>query len=379
MNKGIDKKIYSQVEQLANYGVDTIVYSICADVSKGVINKKLKIVKIGIGQSAGLLGKIRREYKINLIIRDIISSLKEQDLIYLRIPYPSLQLSRILKKPRSCKIVIEYQTIEPSEYRLKGKYWYLLVDFLFGDAIRKYTDAIVGVTDEITQYQLHRAVNITKPHITIGNGFDVSSALLRHPPQTPEDSLHLLCVANISRWHGIDRLLQGLATYRGTPRVVLHIVGEGTELPHLQELSCDLGINDRVVYHGFLTGGPLDSVFDQCHIAVGSLGIHRKNLTQTSELKAREYCARGIPYIITVDDPDFPPDFPYILRLPADESPVEIPMIIAFANEVYADPDHPQKMRHYAEEHLDWSSKMKVLKGFLEALVEGKALTSSVL
>lgn len=34
-----------------------------------------------------------------------------------------------------------------------------------------------------------------------------------------------------------------------------------------------------------------------------------------------------------------------------------------------ADPGHPQKMRSYAEEHLDWSVKMKKLKGFLEALV----------
>lgn len=32
-----------------------------------------------------------------------------------------------------------------------------------------------------------------------------------------------------------------------------------------------------------------------------------------------------------------------------------------------ADPGHPQKMRSYAEEHLDWS--VKKLKGFLEALV----------
>jgi hypothetical protein len=86
-------------------------------------------------------------------------------------------------------------------------------------------------------------------------------------------------------------------------------------------------------------------------------------------LKGREYCARGVPYIIACDDPDFPADFPYILHLPADESPINIDQVLAFAQEVCADPDHPQKMRRYAEEHLDWSVKMKTLKGFLEALV----------
>ncbi len=122
-----------------------------------------------------------------------------------------------------------------------------------------------------------------------------------------------------------------------------------------------------MVFHGFTTGNALDALFDQCHVAVGSLGIHRKGLTQTSELKAREYCARGIPYIIACADPDFPAGFPYILRLPADESPIDIEQVLAFAREVCADPDHPQKMRSYAEEHLDWS--VKKLKGFLEALV----------
>ena len=316
-----------------------------------------------------MISKIRREYHVNLAFRDVIQASKAQDIIYLRIPYPSLQLSRLLRQPRACKIVVEYQTIEPLEYRLKGKYWYLLIDFLFGNAIRKYTDAIVGVTNEITQYEVSRSGDSRKPHITIGNGFDVASPPVRRPPDYNGDDLHLLCVANISRWHGLDRLLRGLATYSGTPKVILHIAGDGAELPHLQQLTDELGIGDRVIFHGFTAGKALDALFDQCHIAVGSLGIHRIGLKEASILKAREYCARGIPFIIACADPDFPPDFPYILRLPADESPIDIEQVLAFAKEVYADPDHPQKMRRYAEEHLDWSVKMKKLKGFLEALV----------
>jgi glycosyltransferase involved in cell wall biosynthesis len=208
-----------------------------------------------------------------------------------------------------------------------------------------------------------------KPHITIGNGFDVASVPARQPPAYTGDDLHLLCVANVSRWHGLDRLFRGLATYNETPKVILHIAGDGAELPHLQQLTDELGISDRVVFHGFITGEALDALFDQCHLAVGSLGNHRKGLTQTSELKGREYCARGIPYITACGDPDFPADFPYILHLPPDESPIKIDQVLAFAKEVCADPDHPQRMRRYAEEHLDWSVKMKKLKDFLEALV----------
>ncbi|WP_214084066.1 glycosyltransferase [Methanoculleus sp.] len=355
---------------MADHGVASIIYSISADDVQQCADKKTKQVQVSsTKRPTGIIGKIKREHKVNLVFEDIISTLKAQDILYLRIPYPSPSVSKILRQPRACKIVIEHQTIEPSEYRLKGKYWYLLSDFLFGDAIRRYTDATVGVTDEITQYEVSRSGNYKKPHITIGNGFDVASAPVRRPVAYNDGDLHLLCVANVNRWHGLDRLLQGLATHNGTQGIVLHITGEGPELPHLQKLAGGLGISDQVVFHGFRTGEALDALFDQCHIAVGSLGIHRIGLREASTLKVREYCARGIPFIYGISDPDFPTDYPYTLHLPADESPIEIERVLAFSKEIYADLDHPQKMRRYAEEHLDWSVKMRRLKEFLEALV----------
>jgi glycosyltransferase involved in cell wall biosynthesis len=274
-----------------------------------------------------------------------------------------------LSRKRTSKIVIEYQTIEPVEYRLKRKYLHLFIDFFHGDAIRKYSDAIVGVTEEITRYQLNRSGITNKPQITIGNGFDVASVPERDARQYDNTELHLLCVANVSKWHGLDRLLKGMAEYRGNTRIIFHIAGGGDEILPLRQLVEKLNIRNQVIFHGFKTGKELDSLFNTCHIAVGSLGIHRKGLTQTSELKAREYCARGIPYIIACADPDFPDDFPYIHRVSPDDSQIDIEKIIEFAQMVCTDPDHPKKMRAYALEHLDWSVKTIMLKGFLETLV----------
>jgi len=365
----VNKKISAQLDHLTDHGIDSIAYSICADDEGQSDKDDIKFIRIpGIEHPGGIIGKIKREYRVTQALKHLISSLDDRDVIYSRMLYPSLPLSMILRQPRACKIVIEYQTIEPLEFRLIGQYWYLAIDFLFGSAIRTYTDAIIGVTDEITEYQVRRSGDGRKFHITIGNGFDVFSAPVRQLPRYPENDIHLLSIASVSRWHGLDRLLHGLAIHRGPPGIVLHIAGGGPELPRLQRLAGELGIGDRVIFHGFTTGKALDALFDQCHIAVGTLGIHRKGLTQTSELKAREYAARGIPYIIAVSDPDFPPDFPYILRLPADETPVDMDQVIAFAMNVSADPDHPQRMRRYAEEHLDWSVKMRRLRDFLETL-----------
>jgi glycosyltransferase involved in cell wall biosynthesis len=307
---------------------------------------------------------------VNLATKNILSQLTNQDIVYLRNPYPFFEVSRIMRKSRGCKIVIEYQTIEPLEFRLNRKYWYLFLDFLFGNSIRHYSDAIVGVTNEITQYQLKRCEYHDKPHITVGNGIDVASVPLKHYTSQTVHNLHLLFVANVSRWHGIDRLALGLANYDGPINITLHIAGKGAELPNLNRLIKDCKISEKIIFHGFTAGAALDNLFNTCHIAVGSLGIHRIGLTESSTLKVREYCARGIPWIIACKDPDFPDDFPYIHRIPADESPVRIEEVIEFAKRVYADPDHPQKMREYAVEHLDWSVKMKKLKAFLESLVE---------
>jgi glycosyltransferase involved in cell wall biosynthesis len=265
--------------------------------------------------------------------------------------------------------VTEHQTIESVELKLNRNNLAVFFDRIFGKSIRKQSDVIIGVTDEITQYEITRTGNLEKPHLTIGNGFDAKSVPLKKTRSFDNNELHLLCVAKVGRWHGLDRILKGLAIYSGTPRVILHIAGNGSELSYLKKLANDLSITNQVVFHGFLTGNALNDLFDQCHIAVGSLGIHRIGLKEASTLKAREYCARGIPFIYGIPDLDFPEEFPFILHFPADDSPIDVEKVLAFAITISRDSDHPQKMRCYAEEHLDWSVKMKKLKDFLDTLV----------
>lgn len=369
---GVNKKILSQVESLNNLGAHTIIHSICTR-EKEPISKHIRLININeFNNSESIMYKIIREYEINKKFSNIVHNLFDQDIVYLRSPYPSFYLYLILKRTRRCKIVIEYQTIEFLEYTLIKKYWYLILDFFFGNAIRKYTDAIVGVTDEITSYQLSRTGNPNKPHITIGNGFDVATAPVRQPPGFDGTELHLLCIAQISIWHGIDRLLKGMANYQGNTKIILHIAGKGPQQSHLEEIALKLNISDRIIYYGFINGKKLDTLFDTCHIGIGSLGIHRSGLQEATTLKAREYCSKGIPFIYGVYDPDFPLDFPYILKVPSDESPVDMKNIISFAERVCTSHDTPQKMHSYAEKHLDWSKKMEKLKSFLEKLGEHK-------
>ena len=264
-------------------------------------------------------------------------------------------------------MIFEYNADLHSEYQLTHEYLYLFLELFFGNFVLFQADGGIGVTREITRLWQKKPGARNKPFITIPNGITVDSVRLRSPPLCIHDQkTAIICVANFSPWHGIDRVIRGLALYPDKRLVSLHLVGGGTDIPNLKSLCSQHNLADQVRFHGSLSGPDLDRLFDESHAAIGALAIHRKKLSESSTLKSREYCSRGIPFILAGSDPDFPPDFPYILQIPGDESAVDVEKVLRFISRVFQDPDHPRKMQQYAAEHLDWSIKMQTLNTFLK-------------
>jgi hypothetical protein len=116
----------------------------------------------------------------------------------------------------------------------------------------------------------------------------------------------------------------------------------------------------------------LDAVFDEADIALDALAIHRLHLPCSSSLKAREYCARGIPFVRAGDDPDFPADLPFVHRVPSNDAPLDISALVEFFTHLRQTiPTVHQEMRRYAEEHLTWKAKLEPLAHYLrQELVE---------
>ncbi|NLV27960.1 MAG: glycosyltransferase family 4 protein [Methanomicrobiales archaeon] len=365
---GVFKKTYAQVSFLNQLGLSTEIIMIGSNQIQYPHHKFLKIIEINNPRSPNLIYRFNFYLKIRRIFSNIISSLGTDDVLYCRtsfllsIMYPK----EYLRYFRKCKIVTEYNTIEINEYLLNKSYLNAILEFLFGRIIKNHSDAIVGVTNEITQYQLHHSASTLKPNITIGNGISVNSCIIRDCPAFDGNTINLLCLANFSRWHGYDRLLYGLSNYHGPVNIIIYFSGDGVELPNIKKLVETLKLEKKVIFTGFKSGIDLDNLFNNCHIAVGSLALHRIGLNEASILKAREYCARGIPFVYGAKDPDFPLHFPYILNIPANENPVEFEDIINFVQTVCSNPGHPKIMREYALKYLDWSIKMKKLKFFLE-------------
>ena len=246
--------------------------------------------------------------------------------------------------------------------------WGLKMDQLFRHRLYQQMDALVTFSDAERIFGQRT--------IRISNGVDFDSIPLHQPPLYLErgEALHLIGVAEVHDWHGFDRVMTGIGEYyrqnqtalatphsllenSNKPDVFFHVVG-GVHPNRMNNVFAPIinkyGIQDNVIFHGQLFGDELTKVFNQCQFAIGSLGRHRSGITVIKTLKNREYATRGIPFIYSEQDSDFDQQ-PYVLKAPADDSPIDIQQIFDFMDNFKM---NPKDIRRTVE-HLTWNIQMQ--------------------
>jgi len=355
---GISKKIHYQVKGLRENGHDVRLcyYDFaknghCCRFIDGEVIKDY-----GTGKTAGLRQRFSYDCIYKYCIREKI------DFVYARcFQNANPWLIHFFKKLKKAGIhaVTEIPTYPydaefvgfPLMTRLNLK-----IDQLFRRQLSAQMDAIVTFSDAKEIFG-QRTINIS-------NGVDFDSIPL-HEPLTINHELHLIGVAEVHYWHGYDRLIAGLGEYYkngGNRDVFFHIVGgvgpsemyDSMHAPGFHELIEKYQIQDKVIFHDQLFGDSLTAVFNQCQFAIGSLARHRSGITNIKTLKNREYAARGIPFVYSENDSDFDKQ-PYVLKVPADESPIDINKIIEFVD---THTMNPLDIRHTVE-HLAWKNQMQ--------------------
>lgn len=206
------------------------------------------------------------------------------------------------------------------------------------------------------------------PAMNIVNGVDVERLPL-HQPRKAKD-IGLLALASMSHWQGYDRLIESLAAYRGDAEITIHMVGgEGDgSLAVWKKLAQERGVAEHVIFHGEMFGEKLNELIANCDVGVGGLGLYRKQQFQSMTLKLREYMARGLPFVYAVDDPSVPENARFCVRLPNDDSPIDMNRLVAFANHTRQDAEVPALMRRYAQEHMSWQGVLKTVLEKVEIL-----------
>lgn len=288
------------------------------------------------------------------------------DLCYIRKPLCDAIFVKALRifSCRGIPVVMEVPTYPYDDELLSQKtlpaWAFLAIDRLYRRRAGGYLHRIATFSQDAQIFGV--------PTIRLENAVDVGSFPV-HRPGDAAAPFTLISVSSMYFWHGLDRLVRGAAiAARNGLAFRLHLVGDGPERETLRRMAADMGVEDAIIFHGEQTGPPLDRLFDGCHMAVSSLGSHRKNVFKSSELKNREYIARGIPLVYCCRDTALEPLQAYTCEVPQDESPLDLCAIASgFKDITSAEPDYPHSLRAYAEENLRWEKQMAhVLAGLTD-------------
>ncbi|MEL7601201.1 MAG: glycosyltransferase family 1 protein [Proteiniphilum sp.] len=353
---GIHKKIKSQFQALKNIGINSSISYLRTDDNNQydgrlIDNQLLEeyTTKFGIQK------RWHWRFKFNRLLEYIIK--ENINTVFIRYThFANPFFVNFLKKLNKLGVyvVMEIPTYPyDAEYKNTKQIVNIAkqVEVFYRRSFNKYVDKIVTFSNAEEIFGVKT--------IKINNGIDIDSIPLKTSTNY-NNEIHLIAVASMELWHGYDRLIEGLKNYYSTEqkiKVYLHFVGdsnntESLKYKHLVDLY---KLGSYILFHGFKHGAELDDLFNVSDIAIGCLGVHRKNITYIKSLKNSEYCARGIPFIYSEID-DLFENKSFILKVPADESPVDINHVINFWQ---SNTFNPEKIRKLAEENLTWEKQMQ--------------------
>lgn len=358
-HNGISKKIRSQVCALRSMGVDTyLCYNSFDDKGNGVRYIDGQILD---HFGSGFFSKLAKRFSYGRLFRYIKEN--KIDLVYVRSNFNANPfLMAFFKKihKNGVKIAMEIPT-----YPYDGEFANtsktdritLFIDKIFRKAMATYIDRIVTFTNLPEVFG--------RPAISISNGIDFDSIQVKKELRPVADEFNMISVSEVHLWHGLDRVVEGLALYYKEytrPLVYFHVVGRGfgREFNDLQMLVKERGLTDKVIFYGNKSGAELDAVFEKCDFGIASLARHRSGIVKIKTLKNREYAARGIPFVYSEIDDDFEGK-PYVLKAVPDETPLDIDAVLAFYKGLEIT---PSEIRASIEPALSWKVQMgKVLSG----------------
>lgn len=255
------------------------------------------------------------------------------DYVYIRRIDPACRsVIRMLRALREgnpdAKIVWEIPTYpyDPIYRRTPAGRLKLPIDRLYRARLARYIDRIVTLTPDGELFGC-RTLRIT-------NGVDCGAIPACKKTSYDRGSINLIAVAQFGFHHGYERAIEGLRLYRGK-NVILHMVGDGDELARYKALAKEYGLEGQVLFYGPLFDGRLSDVFDAADMALCPLACHRINMFLSSALKSREYLCRGLPIVTSTPIDIIPDGFRYCMRVPEDDSPLDIQGIVDFADSVY--------------------------------------------
>jgi hypothetical protein len=311
------------------------------------------------------------------------------DFIYYRYDNAGYFLSKLTAKYKK-RMFFEHVTAETEEIKLYRKenplrfnlssflgnieyLWIpLLREKLWGKQIRR--NSLLGVCNspDIANYEKQMAGSQYQTFIG-GDAVKTSDYTLRKKIPVLEKEFRIVFLKGASTaadFNGLDRIFKGIKNYQGAYTIRLFLYGKN--LASEKQSIHQLEIDGQVVTGEYLQSEEIDTLMENMHLGVSAMGLHRKGINGTTTIKAREYFARGIPFIFGHHDPDISESceaMKFCLEFKANDEAIDFVKVIEWYKNLVEEVFFNEKMRAFAENNLDYTIKMNKLKKYLEQAI----------
>lgn len=362
----IKRKFDSQMRAVKNMGHDVYHTAFDKECCYLVHNgQKTPIKKIALSSMPGYIHTKAYMDMFDTVLR--VLKKERFDIAYIRLcELTCLGYLMIKKLARSgTKIVVEIPTY-PAEKEALGSVFYRLCRVYINYWWRKaepYCDLFTLIGEKADSYH-------GRPAINISNGISTEDIPLRKHQTASDGKLHILALASMCNWHAYDRLIEGIDRMEPErrQRIILDLAGAGGDgsLAKWKALTEEKQLQECVRFHGYVSGDALDQMINTASIGVGTLGLYRNNFAGGSILKIREYMARGLPFVYAGDDSALAGTEPYCLKVPNDETPVNMDKVLSFAVEMENNPQYCEMMREHVREKMSWEQQFETVFSTVE-------------
>lgn len=167
-------------------------------------------------------------------------------------------------------------------------------------SIRKCA-GIIGVTQEIIDYEKKRVGNVDKFALLYPNGIIYNNYEARDKRGSMPELLFIS--SYFFPWHGLDLLIDSIK--ENHDNFILHIIGDLSQADENSARS-----DSRIILHGRKNQREVELVSEKCWVGLSAFALYRNNMHEACSLKVRQYLMMGLPVYSGHKDV-FPEDFAY--------------------------------------------------------------------
>ena len=220
--------------------------------------------------------------------------------------YDPFQLLYVLRSTRPVYLV--HHTLEVPELKLANQGLNRLkapFEAFLGRLSQKYASGVIGVTQEIVDYECERANMSRDKGFVYPNGISADEVVAVEDRRCETPRL-IFVASHFYPWHGLDLLLESVAA--SDADFLIDLVGVVD--PNDKEIADK---DPRVKLHGYLSIAKIRELAAYADLGLSSLALSRNGMKDACPLKTREYLAMGLPVYAGYNDV-FPESFPYFTK-----------------------------------------------------------------